>query len=277
MRKENIKRVALFCVTYNTYKELDNFYQSVCSAAEKAQGTVTVDFFVADNTENDFREIILKENDYVKPIVFPFHKNTGYIGAVQKMMGHINVDIDKYDYVAISNVDLIMQEEALIRLSEYSPDVQVGWMAPALLSQKEGRDRNPGALNRYSSWKIKALRIMFRYPFLMTIYRATAYRRHKLRFACSEGKQIYAGHGSFMLFTREYFLRCGKPEFPMFLFAEELYFAEKCRLNGLTVIYTPSIKLTDQEHASVGKMNRSDKYRHNYDSLSYIITTFYKT
>ena len=272
-----MKKIAVFCVTYKTYTQLYGYYQSIALAARNARGTVTVDFFVADNTENNFQEIILRETDNVKPFIFPFHKNMGYIGAVQKMMGHKDVDIDRYDYVAISNVDLIMQEEALIRLSEYNPDVQVGWMAPALLSQKERRDRNPGALNRYSFRKLKTLRTMFRFSFLITLYRATAYKRHKLRFACSEGKQIYAGHGSFMLFTREYFLRCGKPDFPMFLFGEELYFAEKCRLNGLTVIYTPSIKLTDQEHASVGKMKHSDKYRHNYDSLSYIIATFYKT
>lgn len=270
-----MKRTAVFCVLFNTYDELYKYYDSICSAVGYAKGEISVDFFVADNTEHDTQEIILENAQNVRSRVFPFKKNVGYLRAVQKMMRESNIEIRQYDYIAISNVDLVMQKDALLRLCEYNPEPKVGWVAPSLLSEQEGRDRNPGMMKRYTAHRLKILMTMFRFPILMTAYRATFYKRHRMQRVCPEGQAIYAGHGSFMLFTKEYFACCGIPEFPMFLFGEELYFAELCRQQGLSVVYYPSIKIRDQEHASVGKMHRSKKYRYNYDALGYILRTFY--
>lgn len=270
-----MKRVAIFCVTYNTYEEMARYYGSVCRAAEQVRGRMEVDFFVADNTERDVQTITLEGTANVCPTVFAYNENLGYLGAAQRMMREESVDIRQYDYVAISNVDLAMQDDALLRLSEYKASPTTGWIAPSLLSEQEGRDRNPGVMRRYSARRLKVLRAMFRFPILMTAYRATFYKRHKKQHTCPEGQVIYAGHGSFMLFTKTYFERCGTPQFPMFLFGEELYFAEQCRRQGLSVVYCPSIKIGDQEHASIGKMHRPTIYRYNYDSLGYILRTFY--
>lgn len=268
--------VALFCVTFNTYAELSDYYRSVCQAAERAGGRVRVDFFVADNTEHNPRAITLPEAPSVVPRVFPFHNNLGYLGAVQAMMGTADIDIGHYDYVAISNVDLIMEPEALLRLHAYTPAPRVGWLAPTLWSEQEQRDRNPGVRLRYTARRLRLLRLMFRFPALEAAYRATCYKRHRARRPCPAGETIYAGHGSFMLFTKAYFARCGIPRFPMFLYGEELYFAEQCRLHGLDVIYCPGIRLRDREHASVGTFPRPRICRYNYESLGYILSTFYK-
>lgn len=267
--------VAIFCVTYNTYEELAGYYHSVCQAAERARGRVAVDFFVADNTTQNAREIVLAATPDVKPVPFPFHENLGYLGAVQKMMHQREVDVSSYDYVAISNVDLTMAEDALLRLCEKPAAANTGWIAPALLSVQENRDRNPGVMRRYTACRLKLLRVMFLHPLLVAAYRATLYRRHRAQRNVPSGQTIYAGHGSFMLFTKAYFQHCGLPQFPMFLYGEELYFAEQCRAHGLMAVYCPAIKLMDQEHASVGKMPRAALCRYNRESLGYILRTFY--
>lgn len=268
-------RMAIFCVTFNTYEELAGYYRSVCKAAACARGKVAVDFFVADNTERDTREIVLEATPEVSPLAFPFHENLGYLGAVQKMMRQREAAIPSYDYVAISNVDLTMDPEALQRLSEFTVDPGTGWLAPALLSAQENRDRNPGVVRRYTARRLRLLRVMFLHPLLVAAYRATLYRRHRVQCNHPPGQVVYAGHGSFMLFTKAYFQRCGLPQFPMFLYGEELYFAEQCRAHGLTVVYCPAIRLYDQEHASVGKMPRATLCRYNRESLGYILRTFY--
>lgn len=273
--EKNNQQVAIFCVNYNTYKELVCFYDSVCRAAEQVQGRMEVHFFVADNTECEAQEISLEGTSNVSPKVFAYNENLGYLGAAQRMMREEDVDVLQYDYVAISNVDLVMQDDALLRLCECKVSPTTGWIAPALLSEQEGRDRNPGVMRRYSARRLKMLRVMFRFPILTTAYRATLYRRHKIQRHYPERQVIYAGHGSFMLFTKAYFEHCGLPQFPMFLFGEELYFAEQCRTHGLKVVYCPSIRIKDQEHASIGKMHRPTKYRYNYESLGYILRTFY--
>lgn len=268
-------RLAIFCVTYNTYEELAGYYRSVCRAAERAEGRVAVDFFVGDNTGRGAREIVLERTQHVAPRVYVYGENLGYLGAAQRMMGSQDVDLLAYDYVAISNVDLVLEEDALQRLAEYTIPEGVGWLAPALLSEAEGRDRNPGVLRRYSALRLRMLRAMFRSAQLVALYRATAYKRHRKQRAHAEGEVIYAGHGSFMLFTREYFARCGLPQFPMFLYGEELYFAEQCRGHALQVVYLPSMRIRDQEHASVSKMPSAALCRYNRASLGYILRTFY--
>lgn len=269
-------KTAIFCVTYHTYGELSDYYRSVCRAAERAQGKMKVDFFVADNSEREIQDISLPSTQNVRPKVFPFHENAGYLGAVQKMMQAIGADqLEQYDYAAISNVDLVMEEDALLCLSEIPLTCQAGWLAPALLSEQEGRDRNPAVMNRYSARRLRLLRLMFRYPLLVAAYRATAYKRHRAPRQAEEGTECYAGHGSFMLLTSNYFRLCGIPRFPMFLFGEELYLAEQCRLHRLSVVYCPSVRIRDREHASVSKIPSADKCRYNRESLGYILQTFY--
>ena len=73
-----MKHIALFCVSYESDKELDYYRQSLNKAVEKAKDEICLDFFVAHNS---------KEN------------NPGYFGAIKRLM--TDVDIKEYDYTII--------------------------------------------------------------------------------------------------------------------------------------------------------------------------------
>ena len=51
-----MKKIAIFCVNYNSYEFLDSFLCSVDKAAKYA-GDVSVSVFVADNTERNIKAI----------------------------------------------------------------------------------------------------------------------------------------------------------------------------------------------------------------------------
>ena len=53
-------------------------------------------------------------------------------------------------------------------------------------------------------------------------------------------KDVYAGHGSFIILTKYYLSKVGIVNYPVFLFCEEIYLAEMCRINNLLVRYEPS-------------------------------------
>ena len=125
-----MKRIALYCVSYNSDKERDRYLASVQQAADKAADKVNVDVFVANNT---------KEN------------NPGYFGSVKQLMQ--DVDLTAYDYSIISNVDLMMEEDFFIKLTAYDCAETTGWIAPQIWSRLEERDRNPKILSRYSDRK----------------------------------------------------------------------------------------------------------------------------
>jgi len=62
--------------------------------------------------------------------------------------------------------------------------------------------------------------------------------------------EIYAPHGSFIIFSREYFERGGSLKPGAFLYAEELFVAETCRRLGLKAVYWPVIQVAHDEHVS---------------------------
>lgn len=245
-----MKRIAVFCVTYNSDKELERYEASLSKATEKAKGEVELDIFVAHNTRED---------------------NPGYFGGISRQME--KVDTEAYDYCILSNVDLTVEEDFFTKLADYECGEYTGWIAPQIWSQLEGRDRNPGRTERPSLKKLQMLRTFYRYPFLDTLYRHTFYRRKK--YQSHPAGSIYAGHGSFIILTRKYFEQSGKINYPVFLFCEELFLAESCRQNGLKVEYVPTLRINDSEHASIGKISHGTYCQYNHKAISYIIKTFY--
>ena len=246
-----MKKIAIFCVSYQSDEERDAYLASINRAAEKAGDRVSVDTFVANNTKED---------------------NPGYFGAVKKLMQE--VDVSGYDYAIVSNVDLTMAEDFFEQLAAYDCPEDTGWIAPRIWSQLEGRDRNPARTERPSRRKMQILKSFYQYPLLDTIYHRTVYRRKKYNGQAAAGR-IYAGHGSLIILTKQYLQKCGKIDYPMFLFCEELFLAENCRQKGLTVRYEPSIQVYDKEHVSIGKMRHSDYCSYNLKAMNFIIDKFF--
>jgi GT2 family glycosyltransferase len=246
-----MKKIAVFCVSYCSDHERDLYLSTIRNAAQKASNIVDVDVFVSNNTKED---------------------NPGYFGAIKRLMQQ--VDVNNYDYSIISNVDLMLEEDFFQKLADYICSEDTGWIAPQIWSNLEERDRNPKVLNRYSLKKLQILRTFYQFPILDTLYTSTFYKKKK--YESHQAGQIYAGHGSFIILTRRFFELCGKIDYPVFLFCEEIYLAEMCRKAGLKVLYEPSLIVKDTEHASTGRMNHGFYCRCNYEAMQYIIKTFYQ-
>ena len=245
-------KIAIFCVSYHSDKERDLYLASIERAAKTAGDKVSVDTFVTNNNDKD---------------------NPGYFGAVKRMMQR-NHPV-AYDYVIISNVDLTLEKDFFAKLVAYDCAEDTGWIAPQIWSRQENRDLNPKISDRYSHNKLWLLKMIHRLPFMHSIYTKTLYRRKRAQ--PLNRKFIYAGHGSFIILTKAFFLKNGIIDYPVFLFCEEIYLAELCREAGLKVVYVPRLKIYDNEHISTGKMSVSTYSRLNYKAVSYILKRFYST
>lgn len=248
-----MKKIAIFCVSYHSDEELEQYLSSIKMAQEKARGQVELEVHVAKNTDED---------------------NPGYFGAITRLMLANNVDVYSYDYVIISNVDLKVEEDFFQKLAAYECGEDTGWIAPRIWSELEGRDRNPARVKRPSRRRMQILRAFYQYPILDTIYHYTAYHRKKYH-AKAQAGPIYAGHGSLIILTHAFFLQYGGINYPKFLFCEELYLAELCRVADLKVVYEPSIRVNDKEHVSVGRMSHRDYCRYNLDSMNFMIRFYF--
>lgn len=269
-----MKRFLILCVTYHSYTELQQYLNSVSKAVEMSgKDTWQVDVCVADNTDSDFQDVTFQMDGVHNVKVFAYRKNLGYFGAVQSMMKDLT-NIKDYDFVAISNVDLEMPADFFSNLTSLSLGEKVGWVANAILSGLESRDRNPKILQRYSMKRLKQLRFLFKYPVLHYLYQRTLYLRKRV-YAQRPAMDIYAGHGSFILLTKAFVSKYPLLDYPIFLFCEEIYLAELCRKAGLSVRYEPSLIIRDTEHCSTGKMRKSFYYKCNYEAIDYILKTYY--
>lgn len=262
--------IAIYCVTYHSYESLTTYLQSVATALEGLNDRVELHVHIADNSTHSIQPISAPEG-LGHCGVLATHENLGYFGAVRRLM-EIH-DPAAYDYAIISNVDLTMDSDYLKHLADSRYPANAGWIAPRIHSQLEHRDRNPQILKRYTKRQLELLRIKVSLPLLHYVYNRTFYRRKK-RIKCLPGT-YYAGHGSFIVLTKEYFRRCGIINYPIFLFDEEIYLAEQCHKAKLTVIYDPASGVVDSEHVSTGKMPLGTYCRYNREALSYILREFY--
>lgn len=263
-------KVIIFCVNYNSYKELqayiDSLEHSVCN--ENLKLTVVV----SDNSE----KIKKIKNDYSFELInLKTGNNLGYFGGITYGIQNCGKSIEDYDYSIISNVDVKISEDFFSHLLSIKVSDTVGCIAPKIFSVGENRDRNPGVLKRYSAKKLKALRLMYKYPVMYYIYVFLFYGKRRKRIEEKAQETMYAAHGSFMIFTKRFTDFLQHMEYPVFLFGEEIYIAENLRKRGLKTIYETDLVIIDEDHTSTSKMKRKSYFKCNYDAINMILKEFY--
>ncbi len=262
------KYIAIYCVTFFSYEKLDLYLRSIDNAINKEIVELTV--FVADNTTHNQKPITYIPQHYQLEVA-KIYKNYGYFAAIHLLMQEHSPF--NYEYVIVSNVDVQIEEGFFQSLYELKCKNNIGWIAPKIYSTQEKRDKNPQILKRYSKQKLQTLRFLFKHPWLYTLYTQTLYKRKKI-FIYTK-RNIYAGHGSFIILTRQYFQACGIINYPIFLYGEELYLAENCRIHKLNVDYNPSLVIYDSEHVSTGSLKNDVHCNYNHEALTYILKHYY--
>lgn len=274
-------KVLFVPVNYNSYDALETYIASVGKALEAvADLTIEVKIHVADNSTSQKADA---NNCPVSSVHYQLshYPNPGYLPAALKTV--YSEDYASYDYIIISNVDVTLDETFFTALRDLKPAPDTVWVAPFIWSPSENRDVNPKILERYAKKRLQLLRLLFACPPLYYLYTKTLYRkkvnqsrREECEVGGEERKEIYSGHGSFMIFRPELFQQEPPLDYPVFLFCEEIFMAEMVRRIGKKTVHCPTVKVWDCEHASTGLMGLWRYCKYNHDALSYIIKHFYE-
>ncbi len=86
---------------------------------------------------------------------------------------------------------------------------------------------------------------------------------------------IYAGHGSFMLFTKAFVLNYPELHYPTFMYGEEIYMAELIKKSQLKVRYTPTLHIANTGNISTGLIHQDRKSKWSKESLNTIRKMFF--
>lgn len=263
-------KILIICVNYNSYNELSKYLDSIELACMNANG-IAVQVVVADNSTVS-QKISTEKYKHIK-VEQCEQENLGYLPGAANVINNIQ-NANGYDYVAISNVDILMASNFFIKLQEYKLDEDIAWLATRIWSKAEERDRNPKIISRPSKKRLQLVNLMYKFPILDCLYTRSLYKRKTL-YTPSPEMDIYAGHGSFMMLTKAFFEKYPKINYPIFLFGEELFFGELIRQEGMRVRYVPTLEVIDTEHASTGKMKKAFYYKCNKESIDFILNNYY--
>jgi len=267
-----MKNIVFLCVNYNSYEELNNYLVSIDEAA-KCMPDCVVKVLVADTTTEDVQSVNT-DFSHVSIEVFASKQNLGYIGGIRQLIS--GLEAFQFDYVIVSNVDVIVPSDFFETLLAYKLVDNIGWIAPSIYSATESKDRNPKLLVRPSKRHLQIAKSLYIHPWIYNMYVKFIYSQRKPnKLTLTESRTIYGGHGSFMIFTDIKFVSQAVSQYQAFLFCEENLFAEELRRLNKTVQYVPEIRVTDLDHASTSKLRGTTYCRWNRAALSFILKHYY--
>ena len=267
-----MKKILIICVNYNSYDALHVFLESIDCAAKEVTQSMEIHVAIADNS-SDIQEI--EESVYPDIHIERYitKQNLGYLGGARFALSKISkTDYNGYDYIAISNVDVTLDPSFFVQLETINLS-NVGWIAPSIISLKENKDRNPKILTRPSKSHLQIARLIYLTPLVYHLYVRLFYKnRPTPKFT---EREIYAGHGSFMLFSKQADIRTFIDQFEPFLFCEEHFFAEELRKRSLTIEYHPELVVYDTDHVSTSTIPSYTYCKYNKEAISFIIKKYF--
>ncbi len=245
-------------LVYRNIDVLEDFFKSLVLPCKYK--VIIVNSYYDEQSLHQCREVAEKNGSDFIPIDnrgFGYGNNVG----VKYAMEHY-----EYEYLILSNSDI--QVNSLDALFNLNKDVAV--IAPHTYLPN-GKIQNPNI-----PWRVKSLFrwLWLAYNFdsgirLWLIHCFTRACREFFRFYRLFNRKplydIYSCHGSFIAFTR----KAVDNLFPffddrMFLYNEELYLAEKCRLKNIPIYYCPEIDVLHLEGASSAK---GVEFKYNKESF----------
>lgn len=276
-------KVVLICVNYDSDNSLKKYLDSIENARNSAKSSVELSVHIADNTlRPKGARLDLGRKSCSFPIeVTAAPDNPGYIGGVRAAVTSQGIEPTHWDYLIVSNVDITLDESFFRVLSRINLPDAVGIVAPSILTGENGADNNPFMSHRPSRGRMRFYKWLYRWTFLFAVYqRISRRRKRRARRAVKVGRErsderIYAPHGAFMIFTREYFRSGGDFSFPCFLFNEEIYFAEKARQKQLAVVYAPELVVRHEEHQSTDRQSFDTTIRFRRDSADFVYGRYF--
>ncbi len=272
------KKALFLIVNYFNEKEVIEFVESQLGGMLNADVLATV----IDNGSGNpgLLDKMKQSNEFVS--VYHPEDNLGYFGAA-------NYGLDQYtqtcsvlpDFIIICNSDISFAGDnfisELITISEMK-DFDI--LGPDVYSDFLKYHQNPYIVRRISRRRMKMYYWLTANVILYTLFTLVHLIKRRLfrsgQLLAKEDMQVYAIHGSFMVFRKSYFDRGGSIQYPLLLFGEELFIAETALKKGFKLIFEPSLKIIHKQHATTGTFKSSRAVHLMHQSYSWLITNFFE-
>ncbi len=192
--------------------------------------------------------------------------NLFYWGAANYALNKLNLDINNIpDWIIICNNDIIFNKTDIIVKLQNMDSNNYAVLAPSVISIKSKKNQNPHMLYPIS----KLDRLYYNIFFInsvsgLFIYQIRTFLK-KIFYIFSinktiESREIYAPHGSFMIFSKLFFNNGGWIDTNFEMFAEELTTAEIVRKLNMSILFNPDLEVIHDEHSTSGLKTWKEKF-----------------
>lgn len=270
--------IKLICVNYNNNSDTLNFIESIFQTKPLQLEVCIVNNSAKSSSDKSFEDIQKKYN--IEILNAP--ENPGYFGAAQLALSSFQNRIPNYDWIIVCNTDMhFKQKDFFSKLNQLKFSENIGLIGPSVISELSGKDTNPYLRDRPSKVKMHFYKIIFSNYFTCQAYQLLGLLKSKLQKTKkykkeNEVREIYAVHGSFMIFSRSYFEKSGNFKMGTYLYGEEIFCAEFLQKQLLKSLYVPDLEVIHKEHGSVGLFYSRKVIQFKKDSSQYLADTFFK-
>lgn len=275
--------ILVVAVNYGSYDESLAFLSSLRTIIKSGQlQCVLVDNSPEECASRNREKITLicEECFYIKP-----DKNLGYFGgALFGIEFYKNQHAADPSWIIVSNVDVLWRcDEVLAQLEAVKLKFpNVGCVAPNIVDAG-GRGKNPYLAKRPSkTWMLWSLLIYSNVVFA-NAWVTLSLIKHKLLALFTEKSlevkaftEIYAAHGSVVIFDAQFALLHPDMFTKTFLYAEENIVAEYAVAHKKQIIYEPQINIFHQGAVSTGRWKSARITRYMFVATKTVWKCFYK-
>jgi GT2 family glycosyltransferase len=266
---------------------------ALLSSLMRLSGQNNLDIVIADDasTDDSVEKLGRTVSNLSNVSLFRSEVWRGYLGVAQSALDSWFAQTQAIpDWVILSNNDVLIEDEAFFsRLLLHDPD-SVGVVAPATLSLRTQLNQNPFMRRRprrFRLWQLKmwlsnyyaaALREVLSRNVVEPLRRQWRERSGRLlgirRPEDAGPSRIYAPHGAFLIFSRQFFLKGGRFDSSCGLYGEELIIAETCRRLDLPILYDPRLLVHHNEHSTVGQRFSRTMYGFHKRALAHVCSQY---
>jgi GT2 family glycosyltransferase len=270
-------KYAFICINYNSYSHLVGLLESIAAAHNASP--VDLSIYIVDNSTDRSNHQLLERFIQTTNLTLSVieSKNVGYFPGAALALSKIEESENAYDFISISNVDLRVAPDFFEKVKESKNAWSTGVVAPSIISEKRKDNLNPKILNRPKRSELERTLKIFSKLTLFYVYRLLSDLKSRIRAndAKQRPSQMYAPHGSFIIFTKAYFQHGGSFDYPRFLFGEEVFVGESCLRLKLDIKFNPEIKVYDIDHGSTSLKSLKFLAGEHVKSLQYLLRTYF--
>ena len=265
--------ILVITVNYKDTNVTENFVHSLenLDASNKVE-LVVVDSASTPKTKENLQSFL--HSSTLKTQLIVSASNTFYWGGVALALDTLDLNYaNGPSWIIVCNNDILFtQQDFLERLIALDPD-KYPVIGPTIYSSVTGKNLNP-----YMDQPIRRLEKI--YLSLFYINYVTA-RIMQISLKClkksvvifkrpvaSKIKKIYAPHGSFVIFSNQYFKRGGWIDSNYEMYGEEVTTAEIAKKNKIPIFFVPELEVLHIDHSSTASL--SWKREFNYAKAAYL-------